>query len=384
MTGYLYQVRYALLRGLEEVRVHPGHELSIEKFDDVAFEEDGSPIELIQTKHHVNPGNVSDASVDFWKTMGIWIDRTKRDPNDVATTRLLFLTTNTATRGSALAMLRRADSYRDEPRAIDLLGAAATRSTNQETETARKNFLELTQAEKRALVRNVWVFDKAPNIINVREEIESILHFSAPPGQVANLTDHLEGWWFRRVIAALGNPDLTVIRLSSLRERIAELQDGFRRSSLPLDEEIDTMPVPSELPRDKRTFVQQMNLVRVSDAEVMAAVHDYYRAYAQRSKWARENLVSGGDADAYDRRLCDEWHRRFLRWTSGVVGEADGGLQVDAGRKVFHWAREFQLAWREREEIWLSSGSFQMLADEVKVGWHPNYESLIASLKEEA
>ena len=43
LTGYLFQARYALLRGLEEARRHPGHALSIEKFDDVAFEDTGRP-----------------------------------------------------------------------------------------------------------------------------------------------------------------------------------------------------------------------------------------------------------------------------------------------------------------------------------------------------
>ena len=75
LTGYLFQARYALLRGLEEGRRHPGHALSIEKFDDVAFEEAGRPVELIQTKHHGNRGDVSDASVDLWKTLHIWITR---------------------------------------------------------------------------------------------------------------------------------------------------------------------------------------------------------------------------------------------------------------------------------------------------------------------
>ena len=71
LTGYLFQARYALLRGLEEGRHHPGHALSIEKFDDVAFEEAGRPVELIQTKHHGNRGDVSDTSVDLWKTLHI-------------------------------------------------------------------------------------------------------------------------------------------------------------------------------------------------------------------------------------------------------------------------------------------------------------------------
>ncbi len=46
MLGYLYQVRYALyllLRNRE-----PDCQISIEKFDDVAFSNDDTPIQLIQ------------------------------------------------------------------------------------------------------------------------------------------------------------------------------------------------------------------------------------------------------------------------------------------------------------------------------------------------
>ena len=80
MAGYLYQVRYALLRALEEARSNPGRMLLIEKFDDVAFSEDGRPVELIQTKHHLSKGDVSDRSLDLWRTLAVWMDRLKDDP----------------------------------------------------------------------------------------------------------------------------------------------------------------------------------------------------------------------------------------------------------------------------------------------------------------
>lgn len=52
-TGYLYQCRIALLNGLHAIPINPTLEISIERFDDVAFEREGSPLELIQTKHHL-------------------------------------------------------------------------------------------------------------------------------------------------------------------------------------------------------------------------------------------------------------------------------------------------------------------------------------------
>ena len=50
MMGYLYQVRYAMLLLLESE--NPTFKISIEKFDDIAFEDGFSPVEMIQNKHH--------------------------------------------------------------------------------------------------------------------------------------------------------------------------------------------------------------------------------------------------------------------------------------------------------------------------------------------
>jgi hypothetical protein len=73
LTGYLFQCRFALFAGLQAIADHPQIAVSIEKFDDVGFEEQGEPIQLVQTKHHLKKtGNLSDASVDLWKTLNIW------------------------------------------------------------------------------------------------------------------------------------------------------------------------------------------------------------------------------------------------------------------------------------------------------------------------
>ena len=384
MTGYLYQARYALLRGLQEGRRHPGHELSIEKVDDIAFEEDGRAIELIQTKHHARHGDLSNTSVDLWKTLGIWIQRLMYDPGSATSTRFVFLTTDTAVSGSALSMLRPPGDDRDVSSAVQLLIGAATTSKNQRTATARSMFLALSDAQRKSLVRNVWVFDEAPNIINVREEIEAELRYSAPHDQVSNLTDYLEGWWFKRVISALSDRHSSVVALADMQNTIADIRDNFRRGKLPLDDEIDAMPEIGEIPKDKRAFIHQMTLVHVSDNEVRATIHDYYRAYAQRSRWARQNLLLDGDAERYDRALCDAWYRRFLHHTSDLEDDCDDSTKENAGLRVFRWARQHQLPLRNRHEVWLSSGSFQMLADDVRVGWHPNYKSMVAAWKDEA
>ena len=381
-TGYLFQARYALLRALQEGKRHPSHALSIERFDDVAFQSAGRPIELLQTKHHGRTADVSDRSVDLWKTLRIWLPHVAANPATADSTRFILLTTTVAAPGSALSLLRKADDNRDEARATALLVAAAKTSQNRATEHARMAFLALNDAARRTLVHNIWLLDNAPNITDARDEIESVLHYSAPPEYVATLTDHLEGWWFNRVVTALRDPQTAPIPLIAIQNKVSELREHFKLGTLRLDSAIDAMPPVDELPADDRIFIRQMRLINISHAEVRATVHDYYRAYEQRSRWAREHLLLDGEADTYDRHLRDAWHRRFLACTADLSGNADNPTKQLHGRQVFRWGREFIRPFRNRDEIWLSAGSLQMLADAVRIGWHPDYERILALRKD--
>ena len=227
-------------------------------------------MELIQTKHHGSPGDTSDSSADLWKTINIWTKRLVENPNDTSNTRFVFLTTNTAKDGSALSMLRQAQQDRNDAKALELLIEVAKTSKNKATELARKTFVNLSATMKQVLISNIWVFDRAPNTINVRDEIEAILHYSALPDQVENLTDHLEGWWFRRVVLALNEPNSTTIPLSSIERKVSELREHFRIGNLVLDEEIEGMPSVTRMPDDDRMFIHQMHLVDISQAERLA------------------------------------------------------------------------------------------------------------------
>lgn len=71
--GYYYQVRYALFVLLFKGQDEPNLEMSIENLDDISFEKEGTPLELLQTKHKINSiASLSNSSSDLWKTLRIW------------------------------------------------------------------------------------------------------------------------------------------------------------------------------------------------------------------------------------------------------------------------------------------------------------------------
>ena len=71
---------------------------------------------------------------------------------------------------------------------------------------------------------------------------------------------------------------------------------------------------------DPRIFVAQLREIGISSNRIRNAILDYYRAFEQRSQWARENLLVSGEIEDYEDRLVDEWNR----YRDVVFEELDG------------------------------------------------------------
>jgi len=356
----------------------PDLQISIEKFDDIAFEKNGDPVALIQTKHHINGiGNLTDASVDLWKTLGIWAGLATKDPETPFRARLMLLTTGEAPTGSAASFLRA--RYRDEDKAHAQLLSAASTSTSATNKYSYKAFRDLPETTRKSLLKTITVLDVSANILDVREDICDQLRFAVPREKVDILVERLEGWWFTMVIRAMSGPE-AAIPLTAIENKIDELRESFKRDALPIDFADKTPPAAVVAALDKRPFVHQLRLISIGDRRVEFAIRDYYRASEQRSKWAREDLLIDGELEVYERHLVEAWEPRF----EGMKDELESGCpptaKIDAGQKLYTWVEtEADFPLRTVKERFLCHGSFHILANQCKVGWHPDYSHHIQS-----
>lgn len=384
MVGYLYQCREALLLGIEETKSFPNLFLSIERFDDVAFEQDGTPNVQLQLKHHAKPGNLTDASVDLWKTLRIWSEQVAANPQLPVERRFVIITTGTAGENSVAAKLRfPREKKTDEADALKALEKTAKESTNEDTKEARAAFLALSPESRANLISAIQVRDNSPNITDVRSEIEDRLAFAAPLERIPHLVDHLEGWWFAQVVLSLSAPDAPAVSLLALRLKIDEIATAYKTGQLLLNDEAAQISDADLVASDGRIFVKQMRRIGLQDDAVEYAKRDYYRATAQRSAWARENVLLDGESQRYDEELVDRWRRERLAREAGASLASDDE-KCTFGRELFHCANRTQVPFRNRHEMWLCSGSYQILADVLAVGWHPDHQSLFAPAQEKA
>lgn len=374
-TGYLFQCRYALLAGLKAIARSPQLEISIEKFDDVGFEVDGEPTHLIQTKHHVGKlGNLTDASVDLWKTLLIWTKLVAEDVEAPFRIKFVLLTTGSAPDGSAAALLRMRE--RDEAAADQLLLQTAASSKNKENAAAYHTYAALPEDLRQSMLKAIMVLDGSPNIVDVAHEIARELVHAAPRDQVDHLVERLEGWWFGVVIKALSGAGPSAIPVLAIDQRVDELREEFRRDALPVDyaSAYPSATVVAEL--DKRPFVTQLRKIEIGPRRVEFAIRDYYRASEQRSRWAREELLVGGELESYERQLIEAWEPRHAALIDELAPECAPNEKVAAGQLLYKWVEnDAQFTLRSVRDRFLTHGSYHILSNRYAVGWHPEYQS---------
>lgn len=372
--GYLFQCRYALLAGLRSVPDTPQLLISIEKFDDIAFEAGGEPTDLIQTKHHVDRvGDLSDGSVDLWKTMAVWLAKLAEDIEAPFRMKFVLLTTAAAPDGSAASLLRMRD--RHEENADKLLVKAAKRSKNKKIAKTCAAYGELAEHVRLSLLRCVMILDGSPNILDVREDIARELHHAAPRDRIDSLVERLEGWWFGAVIRAMSDTPPSAIPVLAIEQRVDELREEFKRDALPVDCKavVPSETVVAEL--DKRPFVRQLRRIEIGPKRIEYAIRDYYRASEQRSRWAREDLLVDGELQQYERELTEAWEPRHAT----IVEEAESGSaeqKVALGQSVFRWVeQDASFPLRTVRDRFLTHGSYHILANRYAVGWHPEFRA---------
>ncbi len=381
-AGYYYQARLALLESLRLAYGDSNVEVAIERFDDVSFEANGEPLELLQTKHHINKvGDLTNSSPDVWKTLRVWSEATKETPSLPSRTRFALVTTGQAPENSAASFLR-PDGKRDVDHAEALLKAAAEKSENKELQAAFASFASLAPEMRKSLLSAIEVLDNAPVITELSGLIEDRIKIIAPRGKAPLARELLEGWWWPRICRALQEKGAK-ISILELEAKLDDIRDAMKRDALPLDMEHVEPPEAELAALDELTFVRQLRTVGVGSNSLQFAKRDYYRAFTQRSQWMRQSLLFDGEVARFEKTLIEEWQPRFGMMCDKLDSAAEDGKVRQAGQELYYWVEtEARFPFRTIAARFLSVGSFHILANDLRLGWHRDYEALLVGAED--
>lgn len=374
MLGYFYQVRYALALLLEND--NSDCQISIEKFDDVAFSKDDIPIQLIQLKHHIqHQGNLADASTDMWRTIKVWLDAISETPDILDGTNFLIITTATAPIDSAAFLLKK-DSNRNPDTAYQKLKTVCFSSVNQAHQRYYDAFREAGEDTVKQLIRQIYIIDCASNIIDVEKDILKHIRYSCIPKHQKMIYERLEGWWFKKAIDALCCDTPVFVNQNQVRSFIVSVSQEYADDNLPIDIlDIDDLQ-ESNFSANEKIFHEQLKLICLGNHRMQLALRDYYRAFRQRASWVRNDLLYVNELGQYEQRLIDEWEHAFaaMEETLSETNNATEEEKAKEGRQLFSDIEKRDIRIRPKcQEAFIMRGSYHILANQLKIGWHVDF-----------
>lgn len=381
MLGYLYQVRYALALLLEND--NSDFQISIEKFDDVAFSKDGIPKQLIQLKHHVQrQGNLTDGSTDLWRTLKVWIDVISESPNILNGTKFLIVTTAIAPDNTAASFLKK-DENRNEESAYKKLRNICIKSENKEHKKYYEAFLKTDEIVLKRLLSQICIIDGANNIVDVEKNYRRQIRYSCIPKYENQICERLEGWWYKKAVEALNSDTPIFVNQRQVRSFIVSVSQEYSDENLPIDIfDVDNLQ-ESDLSDNEKIFYEQLKLICLGSHRMRTALRDYYRAFNQRANWVRNDLLYVNELEKYEDCLIDEWEHCFAAMEDELAEyiEATEEEKIKKGRCLFNDIEKKDIRIRPKcQEAFVMRGSYHMLANQLKVGWHIDFYNRLKEL----
>ena len=380
MLGYLYQVRYALALLLKND--NPNFQISIEKFDDVAFVEDDIPKQLIQVKHHVKKyGDLTDMSTDLWRTLKVWIDIIIKSPDLVDDTNFLIITTAAAPNNTAAYYLKE-NINRDPDKAYGILKKVCVESKSKENKKFYEVFFKMDQNIIRKLISKIYVVDGASNIINVEKDIRNRIRYSCVPKFENAILERLEGWWYAQAIKALCSDSPVFVNQNQVRFYISSLSKEYSDDNLPIDVlDVDLEEIqPSD---NENILCEQLKLLNFKNHRMQIVLRDYYRAFQQRANWVRNDLLYMNELEKYESELIDEWGHCFFAMEEdlSICSNVTEDEKIEKGRKLFSELENKNFRIRPKcDSPFVMRGSYHILASRLKIGWHIDFKKRLKYL----
>jgi hypothetical protein len=373
--GYIYQARFALLKILS---LPEGSTIFIEKDDDVEIVDEQGRQSLASLKHKAVNEKITDLSTDFWKSVRIWLANYNRDGKISSNSRFFLFTTAVVAEGSFLRFFLENAIPPPTPLMVQAREVLST-SRSQTIAPIRDELDRLEENEFSDFLSRIVIFDGNPRVTEVPQRIMDQHLRTIRRESRVYLFERLEGWWIDLVIKILSGERKDAVFGYEVSDKLSAFAEDYRSDNLPITFRNKLPDGKIDIDNDPRLFVDQLRFIGISPIRIQNAIVDYYRAFEQRSSWARESLLVSGEIEEYEDRLIDEWNRYKEIVFESLNDRSEEHICIDAGKELYRWAELETNGFRIRERVtepYVVRGGFHILANArpaPRVYWHPRF-----------
>jgi hypothetical protein len=381
--GFYYQSLYALLALLESKKDDAS--IAVEHLDDIQLVASGESL-LSQLKHSMaqQPASLTISSPNLWRTLKAWIDVLSKVVIEETTFQLIAV--SPLPTSSPLTPLTKLQADRNLVREALSAEAARVVLENQNAKASGitplphagrvkdcKAFLDLPLETKTSLINRIIILPCSTNIAGIPKLVaEQLRNF--PPAMRDGLAGRLIEWWDLQILFSLCGKRERFLAAIEVQQKTSELAGEIERDELSAD--FLAVTHPDEHTPDSM-LVKQIELVGGTASDLNMAVREEWRARSQRHKWATDRLDMATEIDRYDAVLTEAWSDKHQRMIEDC-NELPEVEKCSRGHQLLRWSLDkahtevpnFGPRWATTYYV---RGSFQILAIDLQVGWHPEY-----------
>jgi hypothetical protein len=238
-------------------------------------------------------------------------------------------------------------------------------------------FLGLAESDRLNLLRCARIEQNSPTIDEIEARIAGHLPI-VPIEHRPAVAKRLFEWWDRQAILSLsGKRDRFITRHEYQHQIMIIIGDIEEGKLLP---DFETVTPPEDYQPDGM-LARQIRLVEGKRSDHTKAIREEWRAREQRSLWLNSNPAMALTISDYDLLLMEHWSDRHSQMAEECVefGEQE---KCASGLQILRWTHnEAPAVVRPIAEGWSAAyyvrGSYQVLAIDLMVGWHPDYAKLL-------
>lgn len=364
-----------------------GDSIALEYLDDISGTRRGKEF-AEQDKSGLAHNPISDRAVDLWKTFAKWIEGRRSGKIPPGTKFILYV----------------AQPYRGHI-AEQLSDCVTAQDATIALQTIRDEFWgDKPGYEKRALLPKSLA--KYVNVVLAAKEkavVDIVCSFTLERGsgapyddiavEIANgpvgsenvqhIVQQLAGWIRTTIFKQIAKGEPAVLTRDAFQQQYIAAVRKFDRSDTSLNsfaEQPTSEQVEFELLN--QNYIQQLRLIGAEDDLIYDAINTFLMAATDRTEWAKRGYVHRSSFLDYENVLRRTW---TLKKASAKASLPKDTTPESLGTFLLAECLSATVPLQEKAVTsYFTPGSFHKMANTLDIGWHPDFATLLSSVRERA
>jgi len=376
LFGYIIQIPRALI-----LLINNSGTVYLEKYDDIIIEQNNK-ISIIEQVKDVK-GNITNNSIEFWKTISNWIKLRIEYPDKFTAYTRYILSVNSHKDIKNDSFLQKCIDANNIEAATDTYEYIRA-NFNSDSKSLKEKFLDFSKIENKDIaIQIIQNFEYVePEIDFYNDSLNEVTKNYKDVNSIKNLQNRIIAW----VMDKMYNADKKNLKrdFKLVKEDFNSFIYKDKKLKLALEEELTTQDYQSV---ENAYFVQQLNLIEQSEEALQWDKRDFLR---WRNTATRENKlgrIAKEDFTKSYKNIYEKWHTDRINIFRFSASDTD----KTKGYRLYHNTinQEIQIGTVSFEDnkTEIARGVCNYLANNnpetnnYTIGWHPNFEQLLSEVE---